>query len=77
MQDRIAFVAGTRPELIKLAPVINSMNAVVIFTGQHYDKNMSDDFFNLIKCDEFINLNFDQKGIFDHTKDMSKKFNQY
>ena len=73
MQDRIAFVAGTRPELIKLAPVINLTNAYVIFTGQHYDKNMSDDFFNLIKCDEFINLNFDQKGIFDHTKDMSKK----
>ncbi len=72
MQSKIAIVAGTRPELIKLAPVINLMNPYVIFTGQHYDKNMSDDFFNLIKCDEFINLDFDPRKNFDYTKDMTK-----
>ena len=72
MQSKIAIVAGTRPELIKLAPVINLMNPYVIFTGQHYDKNMSDDFFNLIKCDEFINLDFDPRKNSDYTKDMTK-----
>ena len=41
---------GTRPEIIKMAPIIDEIskrdiNQVVIHTGQHYDKEMSDDFF--------------------------------
>lgn len=41
---KIAIVLGTRPEIIKLAPIINLLhknNARVIFTGQHYDYEMS------------------------------------
>ncbi|OLC93078.1 MAG: UDP-N-acetylglucosamine 2-epimerase [Thaumarchaeota archaeon 13_1_20CM_2_39_20] len=41
---KTAIVMGTRPEIIKLAPIIhqlNKNNAFVIFTGQHYDYNMS------------------------------------
>ena len=41
MKDKVVFIAGTRPELIKIAPVVNAVNASVIFTGQHFDKNMS------------------------------------
>ncbi len=40
---KIAIVLGTRPEIIKLAPIIkklNSRNSCVIFTGQHYDYDM-------------------------------------
>ncbi|MFB5631414.1 MAG: non-hydrolyzing UDP-N-acetylglucosamine 2-epimerase [Nitrosopumilaceae archaeon] len=41
---KIAIVLGTRPEIIKLAPIIkqlNKKNTHVIFTGQHYDYEMS------------------------------------
>lgn len=44
---RVAVVLGTRPEIVKLAPVIRAMPTppVVIHTGQHYDANMADVFF--------------------------------
>ena len=34
---------GTRPEIIKLAPVLDALrnNCHLIFTGQHYDHNLS------------------------------------
>lgn len=41
---KVAIVMGTRPEIIKLSSLIkklNSKNSTVIFTGQHYDYNMS------------------------------------
>jgi UDP-N-acetylglucosamine 2-epimerase (non-hydrolysing) len=40
---RIAVVAGTRPEAIKLAPVVGLLGseALVIHTGQHYSPGMS------------------------------------
>lgn len=41
---KAAIVMGTRPEIIKLSPVIHRFGrneAVVIFTGQHYDYNLS------------------------------------
>jgi hypothetical protein len=39
----IAVVLGTRPELIKLAPVIHRLGerALTVHTGQHFDSNMS------------------------------------
>lgn len=47
---KIATVLGTRPEIIKMAPIIDEIskrgiNQVVLHTGQHYDKEMSDNFF--------------------------------
>jgi UDP-N-acetylglucosamine 2-epimerase (non-hydrolysing) len=47
---RIAFVLGTRPEIIKCAPVIAEARSageevVLIHTGQHYDWDMSGVFF--------------------------------
>ena len=38
-----AIILGTRPEIIKLAPIIRKLknNCSVIFTGQHYDYSMS------------------------------------
>lgn len=43
---KVAFVLGTRPELIKLAPLIRRLgdSAMVVHTGQHYDANMSEQF---------------------------------
>ncbi len=40
---KIAIVMGTRPEIIKLAPIIRKIpkkNCSLIFTGQHYDYKM-------------------------------------
>ena len=47
--SEIAVVVGTRPETIKMAPVIRELekrriNFVFIHTGQHYDYNMSRQF---------------------------------
>lgn len=47
----LLFVLGTRPEIIKLAPVIRAVEAVeglrprVLHTGQHYDEGLSGAFF--------------------------------
>jgi UDP-N-acetylglucosamine 2-epimerase (non-hydrolysing) len=52
---RITVIVGTRPNFIKIAPIIkafkqvNQVNNVfqyrIVHTGQHYDANMSDSFF--------------------------------
>ncbi|WP_299290942.1 non-hydrolyzing UDP-N-acetylglucosamine 2-epimerase [Nitrosopumilus sp.] len=44
---KIAIVLGTRPEIIKLAPIIKKLGpkrSTVIFTGQHYDFQMGRQF---------------------------------
>ena len=46
---KIAVVLGTRPEIIKLAPIMSKLNKKsfsLIFTGQHYDYDMSIRFIN-------------------------------
>jgi UDP-N-acetylglucosamine 2-epimerase (non-hydrolysing) len=45
----ITMVCGTRPELIKLAPLIRhfGQDAAVVYTGQHYDRSM----YSLIRDD--------------------------
>ncbi|MFW9987565.1 MAG: hypothetical protein ACFFC3_02835 [Candidatus Odinarchaeota archaeon] len=54
MKIKIAIIAGTRPEFIKLAPLIKKIDKdpkislLFIHTGQHYDHNMSDTFFKSI-----------------------------
>ncbi len=49
---RIAHVLGTRPNFVKMAPVIaatsarlGAVSAIVVHTGQHYDRAMSEVFF--------------------------------
>ena len=48
---KIGVVLGTRPEIIKMAPIIDEIlkrdiDLIIIHTGQHYDKEMSDNFFS-------------------------------
>jgi UDP-N-acetylglucosamine 2-epimerase (non-hydrolysing) len=52
---KIDLIAGARPNFMKIAPIIDAINKAkregedisfrLIHTGQHYDKNMSDSFF--------------------------------
>jgi UDP-N-acetylglucosamine 2-epimerase (non-hydrolysing) len=53
---RILLVAGARPDFIKLAPLYDAFGGCpdaykpkVVHTGQHYDKNMSDIFFEQLQ----------------------------
>lgn len=46
----VAIVLGTRPELVKMAPVIFALEekgekVMLVHSGQHYDENLSGDFF--------------------------------
>ena len=50
MNRKIAFVLGTRPEIIKLSPIITELETrnaeyFVLHTGQHYSKNLNSVFF--------------------------------
>ena len=45
-----AMIVGARPNFVKVAPLLNkfeenNLNVLFIHTGQHWDKNMSDDIF--------------------------------
>jgi UDP-N-acetylglucosamine 2-epimerase (non-hydrolysing) len=47
---KIAFIIGTRPEIIKMSPLIDEVDKrgidyILIHTGQHYDFEMSQQFF--------------------------------
>lgn len=52
--DLVAVVLGTRPEIVKLAPVIRALPEppIVVHTGQHYDSNMAGAFFAAFDLDE-------------------------
>jgi len=48
---RFALIAGARPNFMKIAPIIKALEVhsdvevCLVHTGQHYDKNLSDVFF--------------------------------
>jgi UDP-N-acetylglucosamine 2-epimerase (non-hydrolysing) len=65
---KIIIVAGARPNFMKIAPIIHeiekrktlniSISYKLVHTGQHYDKNLSDTFFEELKIPQpDINLN--------------------
>ncbi len=59
----IALVVGTRPEIIKMAPIINEakvrdLQIYIIHTGQHYSQEMSKQFFDSLALPS-PNINLD------------------
>jgi UDP-N-acetylglucosamine 2-epimerase (non-hydrolysing) len=67
----ITIVAGARPNFMKIAPIINAIQARkkdgfdidfrLVHTGQHYDKNLSDIFFNELNI-PLPNINLEVKS---------------
>jgi len=55
---KILHIAGARPNFMKLAPVVRALQAMdgvsqlIVHTGQHYDKQMSDVFFEQLGIPE-------------------------
>ena len=52
--QKIVTIIGARPQFIKAAMVSraldkNKIEEIIVHTGQHYDKNMSDIFFAQLK----------------------------
>lgn len=51
MNQRLALIVGARPNFMKIAPILRALEsypqieATLIHTGQHYDANLSDVFF--------------------------------
>ena len=65
----IATIVGARPQFIKCAPVSREIrkhfNEILIHTGQHYDYNMSQSFFdelNLPEPDYNLGIGSDNHG---------------
>jgi UDP-N-acetylglucosamine 2-epimerase (non-hydrolysing) len=65
---QLTIIAGTRPNFIKIGPIIHAINKAnkikslisyrLVHTGQHYDKSMSDDFFEQLQIPKpNVNLN--------------------
>lgn len=56
MRKKITIVAAARPNFMKIAPIVHALQKEadtftfdLIHTGQHYDKNMSDTFFEQLE----------------------------
>jgi len=67
---KIAVIIGTRPEIIKMSPILeqienNDLDNILIHMGQHYDYEMSEQFFldlDLKKPDYNIGVGSDSHG---------------
>jgi UDP-N-acetylglucosamine 2-epimerase (non-hydrolysing) len=77
---QIVVVTGTRPEIIKMAPVIGTLQAegvpyVFVHCGQHYDYNMAEQFIeNLELPAPNFNLKIDATSPAGQTADILKQF---
>lgn len=68
---KITIIAGARPNFMKIAPIIEAINTKksqglnldfrLVHTGQHYDKNLSDTFFNELNI-PFPDINLEVKS---------------
>lgn len=83
---RIVSVVGARPQFVKLAPVCRAIDAhnsasgqpiehLVIHTGQHYDQDLSDIFFDELEIPKpDVNLEVDSGSHGQQTGQMLSSF---
>jgi len=77
---KIIHVVGTRPNFMKLAPIIRACNKYnvnykIVHTGQHYDDNMSDIFFDELEIEKpHYNLNIGSFSHADQTAQIMQHF---
>lgn len=75
---KIIHVVGARPQFVKLAPLYNTLKnggfqQIVIHTGQHYDRKMSEVFFDELSIPKpDFNLNINQGSHAYQTAEMMK-----
>lgn len=74
----LALIVGTRPQLIKTAPLLRAADEVgvpviIVHTGQHYDDNMSGIFLNELGIGSVVNLNV---GSHNHNKQIALMLNR-
>ena len=79
MKKKISTIIGTRPEIIKMYPIINELDKnfdnQLIWSGQHYDFSMVKNIFldvNLRKPDHFINIKDKSSTFFEIQKKIFK-----
>ncbi len=79
----VVFVVGTRPEIIKIAPLLleadkRNISYTLIHTGQHYDENMSDQFFSSLGIRQpDKNLAIHEKNVHEKLGEMIKGLGEY
>ncbi len=78
---KIISVVGARPNFMKIAPLLREferykeIESILVHTGQHYDKKMSDSFFNELQIKEpDINLNVGSSSHAIQTAQIMTKF---
>lgn len=81
---RIINIVGARPNFMKIAPLMrayeshSNLDPVLIHTGQHYDKNMSELFFNQLGIPEpDLNLEVGSGGHGKQTAEIMLRFEEY
>ena len=60
MKNKNLFIAGTRPEIVKISPLINRLNASIFLTGQHHKKEMLNNFMDLVDTEEIYDLQLEE-----------------
>ena len=82
---KIVNVVGARPNFIKVAPVVKAMaeypdkfRSIIVHTGQHYDVNMSDEFFRQLEIPEpDVNLGVGSGSHAEQTAKIMMAFEEY
>lgn len=80
---KLIFVVGTRPNFIKLAPIIRVLNHTdveykIVHTGQHYDIRMSKIFFDELQIpNPDIHFQIDNISTSQQTAEIISKFEKY
>jgi UDP-N-acetylglucosamine 2-epimerase (non-hydrolysing) len=79
----LSIVVGARPNFQKISPLVQQLSDInyhIVHTGQHYDRNMSDIFFNELNIPEpFLNMNVGIENTThgEQTAEIIKRFEKY